>query len=690
MTMTHEQLLDSMILPAWRAALSPGLGERHLDDFLRRNRPAIVRLVGSAWTRKLWADGLTTAKKRLAASLARDLENGAPLEEVLESALDLQTPGALDLATDLAALSEAERAQRRRSFTRILLRGARQLPANKQSAPADPTAAPDEARTPAKRAKKNLAAMELAAALEESGERVDEDARAVLRGYSGWGGLSLKRYGEDFPQGWDPESAGLIHEYYTPSIVADAIAEAVCPMLESVATPLGELHALEPSAGIGRFIDAFDRARCGKKPALNWTAVEFSDSSARLLRHIRPDVEVEHGTFETWVRNYGSAVQGEVGLIVANPPYGERGIHAAEDPDPFYSERAASDYFLRRGLDLLALQGIGVFLVPGGFLTGKTKEALRRKVLRRHHLAAAVRMPKRIFPGTSARLDIDLLIFRSRGGELAQVDEGDRFILDGGYFKKFPNHDLSGSETFTGLPAFNERPQCEACVVSTYSWKRVTARPRSLVVRSEESDFTKTLSRELRDALGLGARVQRYLAANAAGEPTAVDMYAELRGDLEGVVDRVLVSDGSSYWHQCSLAWPLVVIVIFVVFFIRSEGFGVVVVVVVALVECGVGDVVDVDHGGSHERCLPCGAAIREVHRLRREVPGDLAQVGVGRSPSALSHPLTGVAVIGESATEKLERRLLGLALALRRLDQDPRMDQRLPGLFERCGGATD
>ena len=534
MRMTHEQLLDAVILPAWRAALPPELGGSYLDGFLKRNRPAVVRVVGSAWTRKLWADGLTTVQKRVAGALADDLAGGLELAKVLDDAIELQTPGAIELATDLPGLSKAEKTQKRASFTKTLLRGARKLPAKKKTTPVDATAAPDEARTPAKRAKRNLAAMQLSAAIEKSGERADADMRATLRGYSGWGGLSLDRYGEDFPEGWDPESQGLINEYYTPSAVADAIADAVCPMLESVATPLGELHALEPSAGIGRFVDAFDRARCGEKPALKWTAVEFSDSSARLLRHIRPDVEVENGTFESWVTRYGSALQGELGLIVANPPYGERGVHAAEDPDSFYREKTASAYFMRRGLDLLAPQGIGVFLVPGGFLTGKTKVALRRKVLRRHHLAAAIRMPKRIFPGTSARLDIDLLIFRSRGGELAEVDEGDRFILDGEYFEKFPNHNLSGSETFAGLPAFNERPQCVACVVNRYSWKRATKRSRSHVVRGE-SDFEKGLSKELRDALGLGGRVQRYLAANAAGEPKAVDMYFELRADLEAV-----------------------------------------------------------------------------------------------------------------------------------------------------------
>jgi hypothetical protein len=57
-------------------------------------------------------------------------------------------------------------------------------------------------------------------------------------------------------------------------------------------------------------------------------------------------------------------------------------------------------------------------------------------VLKRHHLAAAYRLPSAIFPG--AMLVTDLLFFRARGGELAEVDEADRFILDGDYFREFP------------------------------------------------------------------------------------------------------------------------------------------------------------------------------------------------------------------------------------------------------------
>ncbi len=54
-----------------------------------------------------------------------------------------------------------------------------------------------------------------------------------------------------------PEPFGLIHEYYTPSVIAKALAETLCPLLAELAGADGVVHALEPSAGIGRLLRGF-------------------------------------------------------------------------------------------------------------------------------------------------------------------------------------------------------------------------------------------------------------------------------------------------------------------------------------------------------------------------------------------------------------------------------------------------
>jgi hypothetical protein len=56
---------------------------------------------------------------------------------------------------------------------------------------------------------------------------------------------------------------------------------------------------------------------------------------------------------------------------------------------------------------------------------------------------AAFRLPSGLFPG--ANLVTDLLLFRSRGGELPEVDTQDLPLLEGRYFELFPSH-LLGKE----------------------------------------------------------------------------------------------------------------------------------------------------------------------------------------------------------------------------------------------------
>ncbi len=284
-----------------------------------------------------------------------------------------------------------------------------------------------------------------------------------------------------------------------------------------------------------------------------------------MLHVRRPDVDLMLAPFERWVREKGPAASGRLGLVVSNPPYGIRGGSIAEDPDRAYRERMAYHYFLRRGLDLLAPDGLGVFLIPGGFLTSRTSQfvALREKVLKRHHLAAAFRLPsinekrrEAIFPG--AMLVTDVLFFRARGGQLDAIDSADEAIVSGGYFKEFPRHIL-GREVgddhgeddqtakprwgyqiqgeFTRLPDLVERPICGDCKFIAFPGVKQAADGAATggrigVTRVEQADVTD-LPRELASAVLLGLRVDKYLALVAsenAEEPPM--LWPELNAGL--------------------------------------------------------------------------------------------------------------------------------------------------------------
>ncbi|MBK8260023.1 MAG: DEAD/DEAH box helicase [Nannocystis sp.] len=278
--------------------------------------------------------------------------------------------------------------------------------------------------------------------------------------------------------------------------------------------------------------------------------------------------------FERWVREYGPHHQGALNLILSNPPYGERGAMAREDPDEVFKEKRAFAYFMRRTLDLLVPSGIGVFLIPAGFMSGRSSRGLREKILLRHHLLGAYRLPshdtngREIVPG--AFVVMDIVIWRSRGGELREVDADDIYILDGEYFEQHPDQILGDEEgsfagedeagnkktswrykvegDFRGLPPLQPRPICTSCELTSIAPRAAAGTFQTVVA---DVSLPNDLDPELRAALELGRRVGRYLAALGADDDTkALALWPELH---QALTDHALAY-GNPWQHKELLA----------------------------------------------------------------------------------------------------------------------------------------
>lgn len=385
--------------------------------------------------------------------------------------------------------------------------------------------------TPARRRDANLAAMRLLASKAPSAMTVED--RVIVSGYSGYGGLSLKEVSSDIPPSLELDPESLIHEYYTPFKICLEVARVMQPLLERIKGTDGVLRVLEPSAGIGRFPRAFDMLPA--KPPMRWTCIELSSVAARMLAAVRPGTEVVASSFESWVSKNNKPFN----LIVANPPFGERGRHKGEDPNREYREDQAAAYFVRRGLDVLVPNGLAAFIIPTGYLSDKRRDKWREKVLLKHHLLAAFRLPSHVrqdngtlralFPGTHNV--VDLLFFQRRPGELAEVDPADRFILEGRYFEEIMGHVLGVADTSAQqlkiigppvrLPPLLARPMCEVC--------------RIRVVTPVEDDDAAEVSvgedPKVETARALGERVRVYLDDLAAGTDVAL-RWPELHAGL--------------------------------------------------------------------------------------------------------------------------------------------------------------
>lgn len=427
------------------------------------------------------------------------------------------------------------------------------------AAPAVDLGAP-ETWTTKQRTEANLAALRL---LASSPSQITPADRAVLRGYSGWGGLSIERVRSQIPAAFPPPAkAGLVHEYYTPLKVWRAVADVLDRQALSQGAP--HVRALEPSAGIGRALAAFEDAGW----SMAWTAVEASALSAGLLRAVYPSAQVHEGFFEGWVAENADQ---RFDLVTSNPPYGPRGAAMEQDPDAEFRYKQAYLYFVRRTLGLLRPMGIGVYLIPTGLMGSRTSHfrKAREAILRRHHLLAAFRLPSQAPEGQPASAAVydqfvtDLVFWQARGGLLPEVLADDTAVLEGAYFDRHPDHVLGtpmgldeGWEpgqpkprrgfqvvgTFDGLPDVAWRPMGATGVAEPISGRR--ARARGGITRDAIA-VPAGLPDELDSAARLGVRVDTFLAAVARQDPDAADGHAELRADLLAWVQR----HGSPHRH---------------------------------------------------------------------------------------------------------------------------------------------
>ncbi len=423
--------------------------------------------------------------------------------------------------------------------------------AKKRAPTTIPAAAPlPEHWTASQRTAANLAALDVLSRL-PIGQRPTPDQAATLAQYSGWGGLSIKKIASKLPNNLPPpEDFGLVHEYYTPGKLYRAIAAYLPAILKQD----GPIKALEPSAGIGRALRAFD----AYPQPVQWTAVEYSALSSRMLAALFPDAAVSHAPFERWA---GENHTRRFDLVVANPPYGVRDEAAAEDPEAHrYKTSRAYLYFLMRTLDLLRPGGIGVYVIPNGFLTAGSQEfvSVRDRVLRRHHLLAAFRLPSQAPKGADKQASVvydqfptDVVILQARGGTLPAINPEDTAIVEGRYLKLFPEHILGqevGTLTdgwdpsqpksrrgyqvvgvFKGLPAATPRPMLNPGLVPDDPPEASKVRGGlARTIKRATGDITP----EVAAAEALGLRADAFLAAVARQDPAAVAGWSELRGDL--------------------------------------------------------------------------------------------------------------------------------------------------------------
>ena len=273
------------------------------------------------------------------------------------------------------------------------------------------------------RIKANISAIKLMQQLIESGEKATPEQMAVLRSFSGWGGL-----GSAFTQsGWTKnptreEIKSLLGEeafldaemsrnsaYYTPTHVIDSMWD--------IAKALGFKggRILEGSAGVGNILGQMPKDISENSDI---HAVEKDSTTGGILSLLYPDAKVDIQGFEdTRIPN------GSIDLAITNVPF-ITGLHVIDttgDKDLSRRFRNIHDFCIAKNVRKLSAGGIGIFISSNGTLDNS--QSLRDWLVSDGgaDVIGAFRLNNETFGGTGATSDIIVVRKRVNGKKSANA-----------------------------------------------------------------------------------------------------------------------------------------------------------------------------------------------------------------------------------------------------------------------------
>lgn len=275
----------------------------------------------------------------------------------------------------------------------------------------------------------NIEAIELAQKLLGSGEQATPRQMAVLRKFSGWGGLgkaftqSSWGWGEDTPpkklrkllgnEAYQQAVMSANSSFYTPTHIIDSLWD--------IATQLGFKGGtiLEGSAGIGNILAQMPTEISDRSDI---HAVEIDNTAGGILSLLYPDAQVDIQGFEqTKIEN------GSVDLAITNVPFvtGLKVKDESGDKDLSSKFGNIHDFCIAKNVRKLKPGGIGIFITSSGTLDKSQK--LRDWVINQgdSDFIGAFRLNNNTFGGTSVTSDILVVRRRVNGQKSANaIDVG--------------------------------------------------------------------------------------------------------------------------------------------------------------------------------------------------------------------------------------------------------------------------
>lgn len=319
--------------------------------------------------------------------------------------------------------------------------------------------------------KDNIEAIKLAFALEREGRTATPEEQAVLRAYSGFGGIKAvlnpafsladvarwtKSDRELFPLVSQLHSVIRSHskdeaEYkrYFSSLKNSVLTAFYTPqdIVSVLASELGNYgiapsRFLDPSSGTGVFVDAFQQhsakqqpARTGLSPAglsrPEIVCFEKDLLTAKILSHLHPEAKVEITGFE----DSGLRYLNRFDITASNIPFGDVAVF-----DPSFTKskslvrqhaaKSLHNYFFLKGLDNIREGGILAFITSQGVLDSPANENIRYQLMQHSHLVSAIRLPNNLFTdGAGTEVGSDLIILQKKSDKTEPLTDDEHAFI---------------------------------------------------------------------------------------------------------------------------------------------------------------------------------------------------------------------------------------------------------------------
>ncbi|HAY3551859.1 TPA: N-6 DNA methylase [Elizabethkingia meningoseptica] len=297
----------------------------------------------------------------------------------------------------------------------------------------------------------NIDALRIAFKLEKEKRQATVGERLLMMQYSGFGGLKfvlnpisndidinhwrktehdlfpitqelhqlLKDNSEDekqYRRYVDSMKSSVLTAFYTPPQVINAISETLRD------SDFNIVKFLEPSAGIGSFIQSFSE---NQNP--NVTAYEKDLLTGKILTQLYPQSNIRISGFE----EIPEREQHSYDLIASNIPFGDTSIFdlsysRSKDPAKVQAARSIHNYFFLKGTDMLREGGLLMYITSQGILNSPKNEPIRRALMEHNNLVSVVRLPNNLFTeyaGTEVGSDLIILQKNTAKQNLTELEE---------------------------------------------------------------------------------------------------------------------------------------------------------------------------------------------------------------------------------------------------------------------------